>query len=101
MQMYDRGKGLAFHFDKDETMMAQQQIMHQPALSSILYLTGSSQSDRLGAAPCTSPPTMTNGSNQSSLYFALAQCYAWHSSPSASSNWIFHNKASAAAFSPF
>ncbi|KAK9841653.1 hypothetical protein WJX74_009543 [Apatococcus lobatus] len=48
VQMYDRGKGLAFHFDKDETLMAQQQTMHQPVLSSILYLTGSYQADRLG-----------------------------------------------------
>ncbi len=55
LQMYDRGKGLAFHFDKDEALMAEQRIMHQPALSSILYLTGSCQSDRLGEAqgsPC-------------------------------------------------
>lgn len=50
MQVYDRGKGLAFHFDKDETLMAQQKIMRQPALSSILYLTGSCQSDRLGSS---------------------------------------------------
>ncbi len=47
-QVYEQGKGLAFHFDKDEYLFKQEQQMHHPLLSSILYLTGPTFPKRLG-----------------------------------------------------
>lgn len=46
--MYERGKGLAFHFDKDEHLFNEEQRMVHPLLSSILYLTGAAFPKRLG-----------------------------------------------------
>ncbi|BDA41198.1 hypothetical protein COCOBI_01-8530 [Coccomyxa sp. Obi] len=48
VQVYEQGKGLAFHFDKDEHLFKQEQRMHHPLLSSILYLTGPTFPKRLG-----------------------------------------------------
>lgn len=48
LQVYKPGKGLAFHFDKDEHAMKEKQQMIQPVLSSVLYLTGDSTQERLG-----------------------------------------------------
>ena len=48
-QDYERGKGLAFHFDKDEALFKEHGRMEHPLLSSVLYLTGSGNSARLGA----------------------------------------------------
>lgn len=39
-QVYRKGRGLEFHFDKDEHVMAEQGKMENPILSSVLYLTG-------------------------------------------------------------
>ena len=47
-QVYERGKGLAFHFDKDEHLFKEERRMVHPLLSSILYLTGSTFPKRLG-----------------------------------------------------
>ena len=44
VQVYESGRGLSFHFDKDEWMMANEQGMVNPVLSSVLYLTGSIES---------------------------------------------------------
>lgn len=55
VQVYEPGKGLAFHFDKDEHAMKEKQQMIQPVLSSVLYLTGDSTQERLGTeilSPC-------------------------------------------------
>jgi hypothetical protein len=41
MQIYEGGRGLGFHFDKDEHAMSEQGQMVNPILSSVLYLTGS------------------------------------------------------------
>lgn len=41
-QVYEGGRGLGFHFDKDEHVMAAEGRMINPILSSVLYLTGSS-----------------------------------------------------------
>ena len=46
VQIYEGGRGLGFHFDKDEHAMREAGSMVNPALSSVLYLTGS-QSDVL------------------------------------------------------
>ena len=59
LQVYKPGKGLAFHFDKDEHAMKEKQQMIQPVLSSVLYLTGDSTQERLGIpilAPCIMIP---------------------------------------------
>ncbi|KAL3153737.1 hypothetical protein ABBQ32_013330 [Trebouxia sp. C0010 RCD-2024] len=48
VQVYEPGKGLAFHFDKDEHAMKEKQQMIQPALSSVLYLSGDCTQERLG-----------------------------------------------------
>ncbi|KAK9806368.1 hypothetical protein WJX72_011734 [[Myrmecia] bisecta] len=48
VQVYQPGKGLAFHFDKDEHMMAEQHVMVHPITSCILYLAGGSEDTRLG-----------------------------------------------------
>lgn len=48
-QVYEPGKGLDFHFDKDETLMKEQSEMRHPYLSSVLYLTGDKQKPRLGS----------------------------------------------------
>lgn len=51
-QSYESGRGLSFHFDKDEHAMASRGEMLHPTLSSILYLTGSL------AAPRQSPTVL-------------------------------------------
>ncbi|KAK9841824.1 hypothetical protein WJX81_005480 [Elliptochloris bilobata] len=48
VQVYDAGKGLAFHFDKDEQRFVDQHVMAHPLLSSVLYLAGDASSARLG-----------------------------------------------------
>ena len=48
-QRYEKGRGLAFHFDKDEHAMRETGAMLQPQLSSIVYLTGDSDMQRQGA----------------------------------------------------
>lgn len=48
VQVYEPGKGLAFHFDKDEHAMKEKNQMLQPVLSSVLYLTGDHTTQRLG-----------------------------------------------------
>ncbi|KAI3427206.1 hypothetical protein D9Q98_007142 [Chlorella vulgaris] len=49
-QVYEGGRGLGFHFDKDEQAMAADGRMVNPTLSSVLYLTGS-QEDSPRQAP--------------------------------------------------
>jgi hypothetical protein len=39
-QVYEPGRGLAFHFDKDEHLLVEAGVMSHPAWSSVLYLTG-------------------------------------------------------------
>jgi hypothetical protein len=48
LQKYERGKGLAFHFDKDEHAMRKTGSMQHPQLSSIVYLTGERTQPRQG-----------------------------------------------------
>lgn len=56
-QVYKRGQGLAFHFDKDETLYKKSGDMKHPVHSSILYLTGTAtEGRRLGTL---SPATKT------------------------------------------
>jgi hypothetical protein len=43
MQVYEPGKGLSFHFDKDEAKLVSSGEMHHPILSSVLYLTGTAE----------------------------------------------------------
>jgi hypothetical protein len=50
VQVYEPGKGLPFHFDKDEQLFKERQHMAHPTLSSVLYLTGAAAArQRLGA----------------------------------------------------
>ena len=44
-QIYEPGRGLAFHFDKDEHLLIEEGRMAHPAWSSVLYLTGSDGGD--------------------------------------------------------
>jgi len=44
--VYEGGKGLDFHFDKDESLYKTEQKMRHPEFSSVLYLTGTDE-DRL------------------------------------------------------
>ncbi|KAK9916860.1 hypothetical protein WJX75_008079 [Coccomyxa subellipsoidea] len=48
VQVYEKGKGLAFHFDKDEHLFREEHCMAHPLLSSIVYLTGRTFPKRLG-----------------------------------------------------
>ena len=48
LQVYKPGCGLAFHFDKDETLFKEKQYMTHPTWSSIVYLTGSEDEKPLG-----------------------------------------------------
>ena len=47
-QIYEHGRGLAFHFDKDEHLLTSERKMVHPIDNSIVYLTGDSASSRLG-----------------------------------------------------
>lgn len=47
-QIYERGRGLAFHFDKDEHLLTSEGKMVHPIVNSIIYLTGESADSRLG-----------------------------------------------------
>ncbi|GBF94117.1 hypothetical protein Rsub_07104 [Raphidocelis subcapitata] len=40
VQVYQPGRGLAFHFDKDEQLLVEEGAMAHPVWSSVLYLTG-------------------------------------------------------------
>lgn len=52
VQVYEGGRGLAFHFDKDEHAMKQSGVMVNPILSSVLFLTSSSsESSQAPQAP--------------------------------------------------
>lgn len=55
LQVYEQGKGLPFHFDKDESLFKQQQEMAHPMLSSVLYLTGASAAPRRLGEPLGLP----------------------------------------------
>ena len=48
-QIYEHGRGLAFHFDKDEHLLSSKGQMVHPMVNSIVYLTGDSARSRLGA----------------------------------------------------
>jgi hypothetical protein len=48
VQKYQAGRGLAFHFDKDEVAMKEKGEMLQPKFSSIFYLTGDTRRPRQG-----------------------------------------------------
>jgi hypothetical protein len=61
-QVYEPGKGLGFHFDKDEHVMRSQGKMLNPLWSSVLYLTGSTEPAAAAAADCS------NGNGNSSSY---------------------------------
>ena len=39
-QVYEHGRGLGFHFDKDEEIMKEEQRTETPLFSSVLFLTG-------------------------------------------------------------
>ena len=39
VQIYESGRGLSFHFDKDESKMAKENIVVNPLLSSVRYDT--------------------------------------------------------------
>lgn len=49
VQVYEGGRGLAFHFDKDEHAMKEEGRMVTPVLSSVLYLTGGGPGESLQA----------------------------------------------------
>ena len=71
VQVYQPGKGLAFHFDKDEHAMKERSEMVQPILSSVLYLTGDTSTDRIGKQT----PLLTISNKQNTLD-ALLHCLA-------------------------
>lgn len=50
MQKYEEGKGLAFHFDKDEKALQTDGTMKHPQYSSVVYLTGDKTKQRQGAS---------------------------------------------------
>ena len=54
MQIYEKGRGLAFHFDKDEYLLKEQGQMVFPAVSSILFLSGSQE------GPIQAPTVITD-----------------------------------------
>ena len=63
VQVYEGGRGLAFHFDKDEHAMKEEGRMVTPILSSVLYLTGhdgeiNSDSDSDNPAEALQAPTV-------------------------------------------
>lgn len=58
------GTGLAFHFDKDESLFAHNGTMLQPSLSSVLYL---SNADNRTSGPRLSPTVITEQSFDSSI----------------------------------
>ena len=47
-QIYEHGRGLAFHFDKDEHLLKEEGTMVHPIVNSIIYLTGDSAKSRQG-----------------------------------------------------
>ena len=47
-QIYEHGRGLAFHFDKDEHLLKEEGTMVHPIINSIIYLTGDSAKSRQG-----------------------------------------------------
>ncbi|GAB4814754.1 hypothetical protein N2152v2_001800 [Parachlorella kessleri] len=81
VQSYDGGRGLAFHFDKDEHAMKARHEMITPVFSSVLYLTGS---DGLRQSPTVIVNQRYNREEQyaypdhpdhSTLVFPAANCY--------------------------
>lgn len=48
VQKYEQGKGLAFHFDKDEHALRTRGTMKHPQYSSVVYLTGDRARQRQG-----------------------------------------------------
>ncbi|PRW61039.1 hypothetical protein C2E21_0196 [Chlorella sorokiniana] len=50
-QIYERGRGLGFHYDKDEHAMKEEGRMVNPLFSSVYYVTGSSEEGSLRQAP--------------------------------------------------
>ncbi len=73
LQVYQPGKGLAFHFDKDEHAMKEKHHMLQPVLSSVLYLTGDATTERLGMqALCTGHELCTVVLKQLGVMFSFA-----------------------------
>lgn len=82
VQVYEKGRGLAFHVDKDEHAMKEHGAVVNPCLSSVLYLTGSPH-DPLQAPTvvtdqkydqdegCMAPPNPT----QSTLVFPATNAY--------------------------
>jgi hypothetical protein len=61
LQVYEPGKGLGFHFDKDEHVMRSSGQMLNPIWSSVLYLTGST-----GAAAANGSSSSSSNGNSSS-----------------------------------
>jgi hypothetical protein len=59
LQVYEPGKGLGFHFDKDEHVMRSSGRMLNPIWSSVLYLTGST-------GPATAAAAAANGNSSTS-----------------------------------
>ena len=55
VQTYEAGRGLAFHFDKDEQRYRDQRVMAHPLLSTVLYLAGDAGAARLGAQALCPP----------------------------------------------
>ncbi|KAL6778568.1 hypothetical protein ACKKBF_B15310 [Auxenochlorella protothecoides x Auxenochlorella symbiontica] len=43
VQIFEKGRGLGFHMDKDEHLMANEGRLVTPLISSVLYLTGTAQ----------------------------------------------------------
>lgn len=54
VQIYEKGRGLAFHFDKDEYLLKEEGRMVMPAVSSILFLSGSQE------GPTQAPTVITD-----------------------------------------
>ncbi len=59
-QQYTKGRGLAFHVDKDEHAMKTRGEMINPQYSSVLYLTGGEQAGSDGRLRVQSPTVITD-----------------------------------------
>jgi hypothetical protein len=61
--VYQPGKGLGFHFDKDEHVMRSSGVMLNPIWSSVLYLTGSTGPAAAAAAAAAADGEAGSGSS--------------------------------------
>lgn len=63
VQIYEAGRGLAFHFDKDEHAMKEEGRMVNPILSSVLYLTGGGDLGKANHSTQSDSPPSSSPSN--------------------------------------